>query len=74
MFNIIAGPVFGPGDTPGILLLLLVLALPYIFIGLGAFLIIRDAVKRRLRRSTIVFVGIGLALFVLLGQMAGRIL
>ena len=74
MFNIFfAGPVFGPEDTLGLLLLLLITSLPFIFLGTGVILLIRDAIKKDIHRSTVIFVGIGLLLFVLLKMTSGII-
>ncbi len=58
MLNMLAGPVFGPEDTPALLLVFLIAGLPYLFLAASTALLIRDLIKRRLHRSTIVILGI----------------
>ena len=73
MLTLFAGPVFGPEDSLGFLVFLAILSLPLIFTGVGIILLIRDAFKKRIHRSTQIFLGIGLLLFILLKLLSGAI-
>jgi len=54
LFNLFAGPVFTSEDIPKLILLVVVMAAPFILgmvaLGLG----IRDLVKKKLHRSTVI--------------------
>lgn len=54
LFNLFAGPVFSPEDMPKLILLVVVMAAPFIFGVIALGLGIRDLVKKKLHRSTII--------------------
>jgi len=73
MLTLFAGPVFETVDSLYFLVFLAILSLPFIFTGVGVILLIRDVFKKQLHRSTVVFFGIGLLLFLIFKMASGII-
>ena len=72
LFNLFAGPVFTSADIPKLLLLIVVMAAPFIFGAIALGLGIRDLVKKKVQRSTVI-AAIGaavtfLAIYIVLGR------
>ncbi len=70
MLTRFAGPVFGPEDSVGLLLMILVTSLPFIFMALSLALVIRDAIQKRFRRSTKIVIGITVLIVIIMMFMS----
>lgn len=59
------GPVFEPEDIPKLIALVFFMASPYIILAVAFCFFIYDAVKKKLRRPTIILCIIGLLLLLI---------
>lgn len=64
MLHIIGGQVFGPEDTAGLLLAFALTALPTIVLLVSLIWLVRDIIKKRTSRISIVLLCVAITLFI----------